>query len=219
MDQPTEPDASATEALLDALIRPDAADAEAQIRSLLEAGVPGPHIYSRVIAPALASVGDLWEEGTISVAEEHFASAVVEQLMSLVYPTLFERPARTRERILTACVEGERHVIGLRMAADLLEGAGFDVLFVGADAPTDSLAAMAAEAQPAVCVLAAKMPATALTLATTVAEIQSAAPQLPLIAGGAGPAIREVLGPEVTVVDQVDEIVASVEDAVHPRSA
>jgi MerR family transcriptional regulator, light-induced transcriptional regulator len=219
MTQPMEPDASASEALLDALIRPDAAAAEIQIRNLLDDGVSGRDIYGGVIAPALARIGDLWAEGAISVAEEHFASAVIEQLMSVVYPTLFERPARTRERVLTACVEGERHVIGLRMAADLLEGAGFDVFFVGADTPIDSLAAMAIEAQPAVCVLVAKMPATTVTLAATVAKIQSTAPQLPLIAGGVAPAIREVLGSEVVVIDQVDEIVASVENAVGSRSA
>ena len=41
--------------------------------------------------------------------------------------------------MLLAAVEGEHHVLGLRMTADALAAAGFDVVYLGADVPEDSL--------------------------------------------------------------------------------
>jgi methanogenic corrinoid protein MtbC1 len=40
--------------------------------------------------------------------------------------------------VTLACVEGELHEVGARMASDFLEMAGFDVRFLGANVPTCS---------------------------------------------------------------------------------
>lgn len=45
------------------------------------------------------------------------------------------------DRLKGTAVDGEHHVLGLRMVADVFEGAGYDVRFLGANAPESSLAA------------------------------------------------------------------------------
>jgi DNA-binding CsgD family transcriptional regulator len=54
------------------------------------------------------------------------------------------------EKVLLAAPEGERHVVGLRMIADLLDGAGFDVLYLGQDVPCGALRAAVGRHRPAV---------------------------------------------------------------------
>jgi methanogenic corrinoid protein MtbC1 len=46
-------------------------------------GVAG--LYQRVIAPAMWRIGDLWEQGAISVADEHLATALTHQTMAGIY--------------------------------------------------------------------------------------------------------------------------------------
>ena len=85
-----------------------------------------------------------------------------------------------------AAVAGEHHVLGLRMAADVLEGAGFDVRFLGADLPESSLLAWVSEHRPAAVALALTMPEGAATLARQLHALRDCDPETLLIVGGQG---------------------------------
>jgi hypothetical protein len=75
-------------------------------------------------------------------------SLVIEPAMSC--STGSRSRAHDRDSILLAAAEGQHHVLDLRMIADVLEGAGFDVLYLGADVPVDALQRFVAEQQPAI---------------------------------------------------------------------
>src|SRR4051812_9791154 len=146
----------------EALTAGDAQAALAVVEEALSDGIPPAEIQAAVIQPALVRVGELWEHHELTVADEHLASEITQRvLVRLVAPLRAAEPS-TREKVLVSAVEGERHVIGLRMVADVLEGAGFDVLFLGADVPTGSLIAAIARHAPAVTVLGCTCTATAL---------------------------------------------------------
>jgi hypothetical protein len=53
-------------------------------------------------------------------------------------------------RVVLAAVQGQHHVLGLRMVADVLEAAGYDVDYLGADVPGESLQGFIAAHQPSV---------------------------------------------------------------------
>lgn len=107
-----------------------------------------------MIAPALRQVGVLWALGEMSVADEHLATAITYR--SLASLSAFVGPPEAlRGTVLLAAVEGERHVVGLEMVARVLEGGGFDVKLLGADVPTDALAAAVARFAPGVVGLSA----------------------------------------------------------------
>jgi len=59
-----------------ALLRGDEVAAELVIREALEARLSAAEIDDEIIAPALWFVGELWERGEISVADEHIATEI-----------------------------------------------------------------------------------------------------------------------------------------------
>lgn len=107
----------------------------------LGAGVSIPDLHLCVLQPAQREIGRLWQESRIGVAQEHLATSISELVMGQLYQHL-PREAPNGKLAVVACVEGERHELGGRMGADFLEMAGFQVRFLGADVPTESLVAL-----------------------------------------------------------------------------
>ncbi len=186
------------------------------VTELRSTGVSIDALYSELFAPSLNRVGELWAAGAISVAEEHVASALVEQLMAALYPEVFAAPRGSRERVLVALPEGERHVIGLRMVSDILEGHGFDVVFLGADTPGDELAHALRQHKPQVAVLAAYTPESAAALQAAASRLLELSPRLSIIAGGAADPIRQVVNPgeRIAIVDTIAQALPTVERMV-----
>jgi methanogenic corrinoid protein MtbC1 len=143
-------------------------------------------IQSRVIAPAMWGIGKLWELGQLTVAEEHLATAVSHHVLARLYPGSLAHTQRRSDTVLVAAVHGEQHVLGLRMVADVFEGAGYDVRFLGAGVPESSLAAWVSEHHPAIVALGATMPLSGATLARQLQALRDRNPELVLIIGGQG---------------------------------
>jgi methanogenic corrinoid protein MtbC1 len=94
----------------------------------------GPLPFLReTLAPLLHRVGEAWAAGELSVRHEHFASERVEDLLRALRAP-FEERARGPVAVL-ATLPGERHALGLQMAALVLVKAGFRVLYLGPDCP------------------------------------------------------------------------------------
>ena len=170
----------------DALADGEIASAERVLRSALREGIPAPAILSRMIGPAMYEVGRRWEQCDISVADEHLATAACHQLLAVVYEHLLVARARSLSRVLLAGVEGEQHSLGLRMAADVLEGAGYDVIYLGGDVPREALLDSVQRFQPVLAGLTATSPATAAESAALIPDLRSIDPDLAIIVGGQG---------------------------------
>jgi cobalamin-dependent methionine synthase I len=198
-----------------ALVSRDVDAARAAVAELRAAGSDVSGIYVGLLAPALKRVGELWASGEVSVAEEHVASSLVEQLMASLYADAFVAPRRSRDRVLVAAPQGERHVIGLRMVADLLEGRGFDVVFLGADTPAGALAHALSRFEARAAVLAAYTPGSAACLREAAARAREVAPGLPIVAGGDTGALGEGAGAgAVTIAGGIAEALPMVESAL-----
>lgn len=118
------------------LAHADEAGATALALGLLRSGAAAEDILLRLIAPAQAAVGARWVAAEWSVAQEHAATHVSERVANAVAAAAAgswhpgSAPAR---RVVFACVEGERHTLPARIAAEVLRLRGFDVTFLGAN--------------------------------------------------------------------------------------
>jgi MerR family transcriptional regulator, light-induced transcriptional regulator len=125
------------EPYVDALIAGNAGEAQRLIDEALRVA-PIASVYRALLVEGLYEVGRRWERGAITVAEEHLASGICE----VVLPDLAQRlprGPRTRRTAIIACVPGELHAIGSRIVADVLEAAGWDVLYLGALTPAAAM--------------------------------------------------------------------------------
>lgn len=175
-------------AYLEALRAADAAGAYKVATRGLDEGMSLAELYQGVVAPAMHELGRLWEKGAITVADEHLATAVTHRVLAALRPPGFVsqgfEQGSDKPRAMLAAVQGEQHALGLRMAADLLEDAGYQTLYLGADVPSEALLQALATLSPDLLALSATMPESAQTLEEVAARVRGEHPRLRLLVGG-----------------------------------
>lgn len=129
--------AAAAERLRRRLVAGDEAGAWALLEEVMTAGASAAEVALDVIGPAMQAVGDRWESGNGTVAEEHRASVVAGRLLGRLGPR-FARPGRKRGTIVLGAPAGEEHSLPGILLADVLRGTGYDVVDLGADTPAES---------------------------------------------------------------------------------
>lgn len=147
---------------LDTLRANDATGAYRAASRALADGMPLATLYQLVITPAMHELGRLWEKGAITIADEHLATALTHQVLGALRPPSFVDQSTeadsARPRAMLAVVQGDQHALALRMAADLLEDAGYETIYLGADVPTEALLQAVDSLSPDLLGLSATMP-------------------------------------------------------------
>jgi diguanylate cyclase (GGDEF)-like protein len=155
----------------DALLAGSAKTAEQVADQALAAAQDAAAVQARVLAPAMRMIGEFWEQGRISVADEHLATAISHAIAARLFQHLLRSETRSLDRVILAATQGEHHVLGLRMIADALEGAGYDVMYLGPDVPLRSLLETCNKYTPAVLGLTVSMGLNVPTLLWEIEEV------------------------------------------------
>lgn len=126
-------------------------------------------ICMQIIQRGLSEVGQLWYEGRASVQQEHFASAIsLRKLETLLSAT----PAPTRSQtLLVCCPPNEWHTFTPLLITLLLRRRGLNVIYLGANVPTEQYKETLATIQPNLVVLVAQQLASAATLQQIAASV------------------------------------------------
>jgi methanogenic corrinoid protein MtbC1 len=85
-----------------------------------------------IVHPTLLEVGIGWEEERLSVAQEHLVTVAIRARLERL---LADARGGVRGVAVLACAPGERHELGLLMLAVSLRADGWQVAYLGADAP------------------------------------------------------------------------------------
>jgi trimethylamine corrinoid protein len=105
----------------------------AEVSEVLSAWV-GPRAGDRVrladdlIAPALVSIGDDWERGTVALSQVYMAGRMMERALEQHLPALPPRPGAPRVGI---GVLEDHHALGKRIVTAVLTSAGYEVIDLG----------------------------------------------------------------------------------------
>jgi DNA-binding transcriptional MerR regulator len=148
---PADAVASMRAELAEALDEFDEPAAQATLDRLL-AVVTIETLLSEVVLPYLADLGERWERGEVSVAQEHFASTVLRgRLLGL---------ARGWGRGLgpvavLSCLPGEQHDLGLLSFGLALRARGWRIVYLGPDSPIETVIETCDRLEPSLVVLAA----------------------------------------------------------------
>jgi methanogenic corrinoid protein MtbC1 len=113
-------------------------DAIALVLAAHRSGATIAALHDHVLALAQREIGRMWLMAEVPIADEHFASRVVEacldRLEALRPPTPPEAPT-----VVTCAVGGDQHAIALRLVAERFALAGFRAWHLGADMPASDL--------------------------------------------------------------------------------
>lgn len=175
---------SLSRAFGDALRVADGQKAELIAMSSLDSGMSVEVLYESVISPAMWRIGRLWEQRAISVGDEHLATAITLRVMARIYAEKIRDQTSRPGRILLAAVEGQRHEIGLRMAGDILELNGYQVIYLGGDVPLASLLQSIDRFAPDLIAISSILEDNREKTELTIREISKRSPATPVMLGG-----------------------------------
>lgn len=105
----------------------------------LENNVDIREVYIKYLQGALYEIGELWMEGKISVAKEHYCTALVQHIISLMYPYLFQNITKKGKVMFSVSAGNELHEIGIRMVTDFFELDGWDTFYLGSNMPIQAI--------------------------------------------------------------------------------
>ncbi|GAA3685193.1 B12 binding protein [Yimella lutea] len=146
-------------------------------------------VVAELLVPVLGIIGEMWENGTLSVAHEHHGSQIIRNVIGE-----FRRKGSgpVHGKIVLACPPGELHDLPAHLFGLMLRDRGWQPVVLGADTPwTAILAAVRAVCADA-CILTGTRPGPLLMHSDRLRELSTVTKVF--IGGGAvnGPAVRGV---------------------------
>ena len=143
-------------------------------------------LYTELLVPALRRIGDRWESGELTVADEHRSVGVATRIVGRLGPS-FARPGRRRGSVVIGAPSGDAHALPVAFVSDLLRAAGFGVVDLGANTPASAFVD-AARGADRLCSVAigSTLSGNDQALATAIAALHAAVPDVPVVVGGAG---------------------------------
>ena len=158
-------------------------------------------VLGEVVLPYLRELGDRWERGEASIAQEHFASGVVRgRLLGLARGW----GQGAGPRAVLACAPGELHDVGLVVFGVALRARGWRVTFLGADTPVETLSDVAGTLSPSLVVVTATTKARLLACSDALAAL--AKEFAVAVAGqGASAKLAERIGARLLARDPISE--------------
>jgi MerR family transcriptional regulator, light-induced transcriptional regulator len=196
--------------LAGALERFDESEAQAILdRALAVSTVDS--FLSEIVLPYLEELGRRWDDGEVSVAQEHFASAVLRgRLLGL---------ARGWGRgvgplAILACLPGEHHDLGLISLGLSLRARNWRIAYLGPDTPVGTLGEAARELDPSFVILSA---ISGDLLPPVLPELRALARRFRVALGGAAAGSSALKGTRVLAlggdpVSEADHVTALVQE-------
>ena len=167
-------------------------------------------VLQEVVLPYLHRLGDRWEAGEVSVAQEHFASNLLRgRLLGLAQGW----GQGQGPLAILACVPGEHHELGLLAFGVALRRRGWRITYLGTDSPIGAVADIAHSLTPAVVVLLSINPDNFLDHAR---QIEQLANQVPVMIAGTGATPEVARHTHTHVLDQDPVSAAQTIDHDHP---
>lgn len=130
----------------------------------LDEGMEAGEILHSCLIPAMDTVGKEYEEGIKFIPEILVASKAMKGALELLKPILAGSGSVSEGKAVLGTVEGDVHDIGINLVGMMLEGAGFDVLQLGADTSCEKFVQAVRENRPDILGLSALLTTTMVNM-------------------------------------------------------
>ena len=162
----------------------DAPGLEALLRrSAAALGVP--IFLDGLVAPLLRRMGQEWEGGRLTVAQEHLATAIIQRVLEGIIH--FMVAPHGAPNLLLATLAGDHHKMGALLAATAAAAEGWRVTYLGPGLPASEIATAAVAAGARVVGVSIVQLAERERVLAELQTVRARLPaSVPLLAGGAG---------------------------------
>jgi methanogenic corrinoid protein MtbC1 len=171
---------------MSALLDGDKAACRGIITRLIQEHVDVKIIYESIIQKSMYRVGYLWDKCRISIADEHIASEITKEMVSLININTKRSGSKGRSVIIT-CVQKELHDIGPRIIANYFELMGWNSIFIGVNIPDKELVNYIGKYKPDLIGISNSFYMNVTNLLGLLDLVKTQFPDQKIIIGGQGP--------------------------------
>ncbi len=160
-------------------------------RAAIDLGAQG--LLQRVVAPLAQTIGDLWRDGTLTAAHEHFASAVVRVFLG--HDAKPFGGTASAPVLVVGTPSGQIHELGALLVAAAAANLGWHVTYLGASLPAAEIAGAAKQNRARAVALSLVYPEDDPALDDELTRLRELLPpEVALLTGGrAMPAYRNAI--------------------------
>jgi methanogenic corrinoid protein MtbC1 len=167
--------------------------------------IPFDEALQRILLPLQRRVGELWHEGRLNVAVEHYVTKLIQQK---VFSVMNQLPINEfGPRVVIACPEGESHEIGAQAVAYLAATRGCHVYYLGPNLPDSDLRAFCERIKPDLVLLSLTEIKSDAAARQLMHELESLSTQWPVGIGGQG-ALRIQHLLKIRKIELLDDLTA-----------
>jgi 5-methyltetrahydrofolate--homocysteine methyltransferase len=130
------------------------------IQEALNAKIPPAKILSDGLVAGMDIVGDKFRRDELFMPEVLISAKAMQAGMDILRPKLIEAGVKLAGKIVVGTVKGDLHDIGKNLVGMLMEGAGFQVIDLGIDVPTEKFVEAVKSQKPNVLGLSALLTTT-----------------------------------------------------------
>jgi len=125
---------------LEALLNNKYFEAAARVKESMTVNTEILELYEHVFEPTLKAVGDLWELGKLSIAEEHIISDLIDRLLMSLSESKYATQHQPKPFSVAFMLPGaEMHQFPLKITAELFKDEGWSIFYIGKSIPFFSL--------------------------------------------------------------------------------
>lgn len=198
------------------LIQGDAESVTALTQNAIDQHIEAGEVLNKGLLSGMDVVGQRFKKNEFFIPEVLIAARAMKAGMGILKPLLAEAKIKAKGKVLLCTVMGDLHDIGKNIVSMMLEGAGYDIVDLGADVSKETILEQVRANQPDVLGLSALLTTTMGYMKEVVDALDQAnlRQQIKVIIGGAPvtQAYSEEIhadgyGPDaVSAVDQVNRL-------------
>lgn len=156
----------------------------------IDMGIPPYTIVTDACSPAMAEVGELYQQGEYFVPEILMSAKAFESAMAIIEPFLKSKKMEPAGTVILGVCEGDIHSIGKNLVATMLEAGGFNVFDLGTDVPAKEFIAAAIENNADIIGVSALMTTSMIGMKNIVHLVKEEELRVKVMVGG-GPVNQE----------------------------
>ena len=162
-------------------------DVPGLIQEALNAKIPPAKILSDGLVAGMDIVGDKFRRDELFMPEVLISAKAMQAGMDILRPKLVEAGAKLAGKIVLGTVKGDLHDIGKNLVGMLMEGAGFQVIDLGIDVPSEKFVETVKSQKPDILGLSALLTTTMPKMKEVVESLVEAGvrPSVKVMVGGA----------------------------------
>jgi 5-methyltetrahydrofolate--homocysteine methyltransferase len=173
--------------LFDAVLEGDFDGVTTNVQASLEAELDPTIILNDGMIAAMREVGCRFEAGEYYVPEMLIAARAMQSGMAILKPHLQQADRKSSGKVVIGTVKGDLHDIGKNLVSLMLEGAGYEIVDLGVDVPSEEFVKQATHLKPDIVAMSALLTTTMPSMKTTIDALTAAGLRnhIKVIIGGA----------------------------------